>query len=130
VYLFFSSTGHSGVGLGLGLRSCVGGGPHNMSALGRSAVQRSTVPAVRGGENGVHRAGLAPVDADLSEKTLPVRLFVDKLSGRESGEVQTLPALLRRVPASRTDGVPRRHGDDDGDILCDRRTYNNKSQPA
>jgi len=79
------------------------------------------VRPVSGGENGVQSAGLAPVDDDLSEKTLP-RLLVDILSGSESGAVQTLPALLRRVLAALAVGVPRqraeRHGEGDGDNLC------------
>jgi len=67
------------------------------------------------GENGVHSAGLAPVDDDLSEKTLP-RLLVDTLSGSESGDVQTLPELLRSEVATRT-GAVAGHRAGDGDSL-------------
>jgi len=81
----------------------------------------NVVLPVTEGENGVQSAGLAPVDDDLSEKTLP-RLLVDTLSGSELGAVHTLPALLRSALATLTVGVPRhraeRHGDGDGDNLC------------
>jgi len=104
-----------------------------MSALGTPTTRPGIgLPAASGGEKGVHRAGLAPVEADLSEKTLPVRLLVDRLSGNESGDVHTLPALLRKAaPDARTDGVPpRRHGDDDGDILCQTDPQTTVQQPA
>jgi len=67
------------------------------------------------GENGVQSAGLAPVDDDLSENTLP-RLLVDTLSGKESCAVHTLPALLRSELAAAA-GVVRGHRAGDGDNL-------------
>jgi len=65
------------------------------------------------GVNGVQSAGLAPVDDDWSEKTLP-RLLVETLSGSESAAVHTLPALLRSDMPTRT---PAAGGQRAGDIL-------------
>ena len=51
---------------------------------------------------GVQSAGLAPVDDDLSEKTLLARLLVDTMSGSDSAVTHTLPALLRSDVPTRT----------------------------